>query len=77
MHEWLANNWISILLGAIGAVLVWFITNWIGKPIVDIRDRRIKALQAGEQNAYVGYGASNERVTEARAAALEVLRQPQ
>ena len=77
MHEWLANNWISILSAAIGAVLVWFITNWVGKPIVDVRDKRIKALQSAEQNSHVGFGASNERVTEARAAALEVLRQPQ
>ena len=46
MKELVANNWISILLGAIGAVLVWFITNWVGKPIVDVRDKRIKALQA-------------------------------
>ena len=71
MHEWLANNWITILVGAIGAVLAWFITNWIGKPIIDVRDKRIKALHAAEQNAHVGYGASNERVTEARAALNE------
>ena len=63
MKELVANTWISILLGAIGAVLAWFITNWVGKPIVDVRDKRIKALHAAEQNAHVGYGASNERVT--------------
>jgi hypothetical protein len=66
-----ANNWISILLGAIGAVLTWFITNWVGSPIVDVRDKRIKALQAAEQNAYVGGGASEKRITEARAALNE------
>src|SRR5947209_2434089 len=71
MQEWLANNWIGLLSGAIGAVLVWFITNWVGKPIVDVKDKRIKALQAAEQNAYVGYGASNQRVREARAALNE------
>jgi hypothetical protein len=72
MHEWLANNWISILwwlLGAIRVVLAWFITNWVGKPIVDVRDKRIDALKAAEQNAYVGYGS--ERVKEARAALNE------
>jgi hypothetical protein len=56
MKEWLANNWISILWAVIGGVLVWFITNWVGKPIVDIRDKRIKALHAAEQNAHVGFG---------------------
>jgi hypothetical protein len=71
MHEWLANNWISVLLAAMGGVLVWLITNWVGKPIVDIRDRRIKALQAAEQNAYVGYGVNNERVIEAKGALSE------
>jgi len=49
-------------------VLVWFITNWVGKPIVDVRDKRIKALQAAEQNAHIGFPASKERITEARAA---------
>jgi truncated hemoglobin YjbI len=67
----LANNWIGILLGSIGGVLVWFITNWVGKPIIDIRDRRIKALHAAEENAHVGYGASKERIKEARAALNE------
>jgi hypothetical protein len=71
MQEWLANNWISILWALIGGVLVWFITNWIGKPIVDVGDKRIKALQAAEQNAHVGYGASDKRIIEARAALNE------
>jgi hypothetical protein len=71
LQEWLANNWISVLSGAIGAVLVWFITNWVGKPIIDLRDRRIKALHAAEENAHVGYGASKERIKEARAALNE------
>src|SRR5262245_64072347 len=71
MQEWLANNWVGILLGAIGGVLVWFITNWVGKPIVDVRDKRIKALQAVEQNAHVGYAASNERIKDARTALNE------
>ena len=71
MREWLANNWISILLGAIGAVPGWFIANWVGKPILDVREKRIKALQAAEQNAHVGFEASNERIREARAALNE------
>jgi len=71
MREWLANNWISVLLGAIGGVLVWIITNWVGKPIVDVRDKRIKALQAAVQNAHVGYTASDKRIVDARAALSE------
>ena len=40
--------------------------NWIGKPISDVRDKRLKALQAAEQNAHVDGHASDDRVTEAR-----------
>jgi hypothetical protein len=74
MQQWLANNWIGILLGLlglIGGVLGWVITNWVGKPILDVRDKRLKALQAVEQNAHIGFPASQERIREARAALNE------
>ena len=45
--------------------------NWIGKPISDVRDKRLKALQAAEQNAHVDGHTSDDRVTEARAALNE------
>jgi hypothetical protein len=45
--------------------------NWIGKPISNVRDKRLKALQAAEQNAHVDGHASDDRVTEARAALNE------
>jgi hypothetical protein len=61
----------NIILLAIGAVLGWLATNWIGKPISDARDKRIKALQAVEQNSYVGGAASDERVVAARASLNE------
>jgi hypothetical protein len=38
---------------------------------IDIRQARTKALQAAEQNAYVGVAAGDERVTEARAALMD------
>jgi hypothetical protein len=58
----------SILSGAIAGVLAWLATNWIGKPIADVRDKCLKALQAAEQNAYVDGSARSERVEPARAA---------
>ena len=71
MQQWLVNNWIGVLSTALGGVLVWFITYWIGKPIVDVRDKRIKALHAAEQNAHVGYAATDERIVAARTALNE------
>ena len=52
-------------------MLAWFITNWVGKPIIDVRDKRLKALQAAEQHAFVGFVAGNEREAGARAALNE------
>jgi len=57
--------------GAILGAFTWFATNWVGKSISDVRDKRIKALQAAEQNAHVDGHASDDRVTEARAALNE------
>jgi len=54
----------SILSGAIGGVLAWL----VGKPIADARDKRLKGLQAAEQNAQVGRAAGVERIVAARAA---------
>jgi len=61
----------NIISVAIGGVLGWLAKDWVGKPIVDVRDKRIKAIQAAVQNAHVGYGVINERVREARAALNE------
>jgi hypothetical protein len=58
----------TILTAAIVGVLAWFATNWIGKPIVEARTMRIKALHAAEQNAWVGGAAGDERIRAARAA---------
>jgi hypothetical protein len=58
----------TVFTGAIVALLTWFAAHWIGKPIVEAREMRIKALQAAEQNARVGVAAGDERITTARAA---------
>jgi hypothetical protein len=36
----------TFLLAVIGGVLGWFATNWVAKPIVDARDKCLKALKA-------------------------------
>ena len=62
---------VTVLFSVVGGVLAWLATNWVGKPIVDARDKRLKALQAAEQNTYVGDTASDERRVVARAALNE------
>jgi hypothetical protein len=62
---------VTIILSVAAGVLAWLATNWVGKPIVDARDKRLKALQAAEQNAHVGGMASDERRVAARAALNE------
>jgi hypothetical protein len=61
----------TVILSVAAGVLAWFATNWVGKPILDARDKRLKALQAAEQNTHVGRAARDERRREARAALNE------
>ena len=61
----------TVILSGAAAALAWVATNWVGKPIVDARDKRLAALQAAEQNAFVGGGTSDERRRAARAALNE------
>jgi hypothetical protein len=51
--------------------------NWVGKPIVDVRDKRLKALQAAEQNAYVGRGAGLHGCWPCRAQRLSCREHPE
>jgi hypothetical protein len=62
------DNIVSLL---IGGVLGWLAKGWIANPILEVRDKRIKALQAAEQNGHVGGYASNERIAAARGALNE------
>jgi hypothetical protein len=58
----------SILSAAVAGVLAWLATNWIGEPISAARNKRIKALQAAEQNSHIGGAAGAERIAAAKAA---------
>jgi hypothetical protein len=46
---------LTVILSRAAGVLAWLATkyNWVGKPIVDARDKRLTALQAAEQNRIV------------------------
>jgi len=63
----MSDQVLTVILSATAGALAWFVTNWIGKPIADAWDKRLKALQAAEQNACVGGGSSEARIVAARA----------
>ena len=58
----------NLIVAAIAGVLGWLAHGWISSPISDVREKRMKALKAAEENAYVGYNASDARIAAARAA---------
>jgi hypothetical protein len=51
---------LTVILSGAAGVLAWLATkyNWVGKPIVDARDKRLTALQAAEQNRIVAAGTA-------------------
>jgi hypothetical protein len=64
---------VAVISAVIAGVLGWLARGWIGGPISDARDKRIRALRAADENAYVGYTAANERIAEARAALRDTI----
>ena len=48
----------SVLLGLASGAVSWVGLNFIGKPILDLREKRRAALEASERYAYVGLNDS-------------------
>lgn len=64
--EW-ATVGASVVLGA----AAWVVTNFVGKPIIEIQATRLKAIETAEQYTYVPVAwdlASEERSRQAKAA---------
>jgi hypothetical protein len=57
---------ITLAFGAIAATLVWYAHNWIARPTLQARDRRLQALDAVENNGLAGGTAPQHRIREAR-----------
>ncbi len=64
----------TFLYGSLVAVLSWFAINMIGKPIVALRDTRIKALRVAERYAYFGSTSTQsiERIREVKRELFDV-----
>jgi hypothetical protein len=60
----------DILFGALAAVpvtfLAWFAYNWAGKPILDVRSKRLDALKVAELYGFKGYGFGEDETNRAR-----------
>jgi len=66
MIEFLTKHADEFLYGTLVAVVAWFMLNMVGRPILALRDRRLKALQVADRYAYFGPTESPERVREVR-----------
>jgi hypothetical protein len=59
---------ITLAFGATAATFVWYVHNWIARPTLQARDRRLQALDAVENNGLAGGTAPQHRIREAREA---------
>jgi hypothetical protein len=72
MIEFLPKHADEFLYGTLVAVIAWFMLNMVGRPILALRDRRLKALQLADRYAYFGPVDSPERVHEVRRELLDI-----
>ena len=56
----------GVLIGAISGLAIWLAANMLGKPILALRDARLKTIQTAERYAYFNGSASSERVSSVR-----------
>ena len=65
----------NLIIGALAAVpvtfLAWLAYNWAGKPILDVRSKRLDALKAVELYGFTGYGHGEDKESRARDGLLE------
>jgi hypothetical protein len=54
LSDFLHKHADDFLYGGFSAVVIWFLVNMIGKPILAIRDARHEALRVAERYAYFG-----------------------
>jgi hypothetical protein len=72
MMEFLTKHADEFIYGALVAVVAWFVLNMVGRPILALRDKRVKALQIADRYAYFGPTGSEERAREVRRELLDV-----
>jgi hypothetical protein len=60
----------NIIIGALSAIpvtlLAWLAYNWAGKPILDVRSKRLDALKVAELYGFKGYGFGEDETNRAR-----------
>ncbi len=51
---------VPVILSVVAAVLAWFATNFLGKPVLAVREKRSEAIKTAEQYCTVGPDSSDE-----------------
>ncbi|GEP54173.1 hypothetical protein [Reyranella soli] len=65
LWEFIAQHWISGLVGIIGGILAWVASNAFGKPLTDFWSDRREVLQTIEEHWRVSTTSSQKRTEEA------------
>jgi hypothetical protein len=68
----LLMKYAGFIYGVIVAVVGWFALNMIGRPVLALREKRLRALQVADRYAYFGPNSSDERVGEVRRELLDI-----
>ena len=72
LGSFLSENVGALLAAAVTGTIAWFATHAIAKPILEIREVRLKALQLAERNAHVRSTAPEGRIKAAQSAIADV-----
>jgi hypothetical protein len=72
LGSFLSENVGALLAAAVTGTIAWFATHAIAKPILEIREVRLKALQLAERNARVRSTASEGRIKAAQSAIADI-----
>lgn len=68
LSDFVSTNGAALLYGMLSGALGWFGANFVGKPVIELREKRQAALHAADRYGHVGWGASEETIVAARRA---------
>jgi hypothetical protein len=72
LSDLLSTHGTTLLYASAAAVISWLATNMIAKPVLEIRQKRVAALQIADRYGHVTEASGEENVQSARAALADV-----